>query len=104
MSAEFGAPVDVVISSESQTNGETIINIPLGAVFKFLRHTSEWSKEDYVGPVLVVKPTNSDDYLDIQLFNRRSVNNIKLQFYKNSGYHRNDNIIMMKARDGGYFV
>uniref|UniRef100_A0AC35ERU4 Uncharacterized protein n=1 Tax=Panagrolaimus sp. PS1159 TaxID=55785 RepID=A0AC35ERU4_9BILA len=100
MSADFGATVDVIVNPQSNAEGETIVNIPLGAVFKFLRETGEWSKEDYVGPVLATKPKDSNEYLDIQLFNRRSIYNIKIKFYKNSGYHRTDNIIMMKASDG----
>uniref|UniRef100_A0AC34FX17 Uncharacterized protein n=1 Tax=Panagrolaimus sp. ES5 TaxID=591445 RepID=A0AC34FX17_9BILA len=100
MSAEFGAPVDVIINPPSNAEGETIVNIPLGAVFKFLRDTQEWSKEDYVGPVLATKPCDSNDHLDIQLYNRRSIYNIKIKFYRNSGYHRTDNIIMMKTSDG----
>uniref|UniRef100_A0A914ZB90 Uncharacterized protein n=1 Tax=Panagrolaimus superbus TaxID=310955 RepID=A0A914ZB90_9BILA len=100
MSAEFGAPVDVIINPTSNAEGETIVNIPLGAVFKFLRDTGEWSKEDYVGPVLATKPHDSNDHLDIQLYNRRSIYNIKIKFYRNSGYHRTDNIIMMKTSDG----
>lgn len=77
-----------------------IFSIPLGAVFKYSRETAQWSKDDYVGPVLVIKPRNRNDYLDIQLFNRRSIYNIKIIFYRNSGYHRNDNIIMLRSTNG----
>lgn len=102
MSTESGDPVEVFIQRTAtiEEDGETIVSIPLGAVFKYIRETGEWSKEDFVGPILATKPKNVNDYLNIQLFNRRSIFNVKIKFLKTSSYHRTDNILMMRATDG----